>query len=217
MGTGITAILLHELPYKAHWLYWLSIVVFALNVALFITFLLVSLARYILWPKTWVAMMHHPDQSLFLGAFPMGLGTIISMICYVCVDAWGSWVQYLAISLWAIEALLSILCAFFIPFAIISTNDDIKLSHLTALHIFPAVSCVVASATGSVVASITTNPQLALWTVLISYVLWGVGVPTAMMVLTIYFHRLVIHKLPPREVIVSVFLPIGKPSSVAIS
>lgn len=30
-----------------------------------------------------------------------------------------------------------------------------------------------------------------------------------MTVLVIYFHRLTVHKLPPREVIVSVFLPLG--------
>lgn len=53
------------------------------------------------------------------------------------------------------------------------------------------------------------NPQHALWTVIVSYVLWGTGVPLAMLTLGIYFHRLTMHKLPPKEVIVSVFLPLG--------
>ena len=30
-----------------------------------------------------------------------------------------------------------------------------------------------------------------------------------MAILVMYFHRLIVHKLPPREVIVSVFLPLG--------
>lgn len=40
-------------------------------------------------------MIRHPAQSLFLGTFPMGLATIINMIVFVCVPAWGGWVVYL--------------------------------------------------------------------------------------------------------------------------
>ena len=89
MGTGIVSILLHNLPYNGRWLYWLSVIIFALNVALFIFFLLVSLLRYMLYPEIWVVMIQHPTQSLFLGTFPMGLATIINMVVFVCVPAWG--------------------------------------------------------------------------------------------------------------------------------
>jgi hypothetical protein len=34
-------------------------------------------------------MIRHPTQSLFLGTFPMGLATIINMVVFVCVPAWG--------------------------------------------------------------------------------------------------------------------------------
>ena len=89
MGTGIVSILLHNLPYNGAWLYWISVVIFALNVALFIFFLFVSLLRYMLYPQIWVVMIQHPTQSLFLGTFPMGLATIINMVVFVCVPAWG--------------------------------------------------------------------------------------------------------------------------------
>ncbi|KAL9104324.1 MAG: hypothetical protein Q9163_000715 [Psora crenata] len=45
MGTGIVSIVLHNLPYNGQWLYWLSVVFFALNVLIFITFLTISIAR----------------------------------------------------------------------------------------------------------------------------------------------------------------------------
>lgn len=35
------------------------------------------------------------------------------------------------------------------------------------------------------------------------------GTPLAMMVLVIYYQRLAVHKLPPRETVVSCFLPLG--------
>ncbi len=39
--------------------------------------------------------------------------------------------------------------------------------------------------------------------------MWGMGTPMAMTVLVMYYQRLAVHKLPPREVIVSCFLPLG--------
>lgn len=80
---------------------------------------------------------------------------------------------------------------------------------MTAAWLLPIVATIVAAASGGVVADALPNPQHALWTVITSYVLWGTGVPLALAVLVIYFHRLAIHSLPPQEVIVSVFLPLG--------
>ena len=91
MGTGIVSILLHNLPYNSLWLYWISVTIFALNVLLFTTFLLISTLRYTIYPEIWFVMVRHPTQSLFLGTFPMGLATIVNMIVFVCVPVWGGW------------------------------------------------------------------------------------------------------------------------------
>ncbi|MCJ1255042.1 Plasma membrane sulfite pump involved in sulfite metabolism [Lignoscripta atroalba] len=80
---------------------------------------------------------------------------------------------------------------------------------MTATWLLPIVAPIVAAASGGVVAEVLPHPQHVLWTVITSYILWGTGVPLAMAVLVIYFQRLTVHKLPPREVIVSVFLPLG--------
>lgn len=84
-----------------------------------------------------------------------------------------------------------------------------ELSTMTAAWLLPIVATIVAAASGGIVAEVLPNPQHALWTLTISYILWGTGAPLAMAVLVIYFQRLTVHKLPPREVIVSVFLPLG--------
>ena len=89
MGTGIASILLHNLPYNGIWLYWISVLIFALNAIFFCIFFTLSFLRYTLYPQIWGAMIRHPAQSLFLGTFPMGLATIINMIVFVCVPAWG--------------------------------------------------------------------------------------------------------------------------------
>ena len=84
-----------------------------------------------------------------------------------------------------------------------------ELKSMTAAWLLPVVSTIVAAASGAIVANVLPNPHHALWTLMVSYVLWGTGVPLAMAILVIYFQRLTVHKLPPREVIVSVFLPLG--------
>lgn len=80
---------------------------------------------------------------------------------------------------------------------------------MTAAFLLPVVAPIVSSATGSIVAGVLPKPTYVLWTAVVSYILWGAGVPLAMAILVIYFQRLTVHKLPPREVIVSVFLPLG--------
>lgn len=79
---------------------------------------------------------------------------------------------------------------------------------MTAAWLLPIVASIVAAASGGIVASVLP-PHQALITIITSYVLWGCGVPLAMFTLVIYFERLTLFKLPPREVIVSVFLPLG--------
>lgn len=83
------------------------------------------------------------------------------------------------------------------------------LSSMTAAWLLPVVAPIVAAASGGIVADVLSQPNHALWTLIVSYILWGTGVPLAMAILVIYFLRLTVHNLPPREVIVSVFLPLG--------
>lgn len=116
MGTGITSILLHNLPYNGTWLQYISYILFGLNVLLFIIFLGISIARYTLYPKIWIAMVRHPAQSLFLGTFPMGLATIVNMVAFVCVPAWGGHWWRFAWGLWWIDAVLSVATCLYLPF-----------------------------------------------------------------------------------------------------
>ncbi|KAG9882017.1 putative C4-dicarboxylate transporter/malic acid transport protein, partial [Aureobasidium melanogenum] len=208
MGTGIVSILLHNLPYNGRWLYWISVVVFCLNILLFIIFMTISMVRYIYFTGLFKAMLRHPVQSLFLGTVPMGLATIINMIVFVCVPLWGHWVTILAWSLWWFDAVLSVAICMSLPFLIMYKHGG-ELKTMTAAWLLPVVSPIVAAATGGIVAEVLTNNQHALWTMVISYIIWGMGFLLAMMVLVIYLHRLTMHNLPPREVIVSVFLPLG--------
>ncbi|EFY87563.1 C4-dicarboxylate transporter, putative [Metarhizium acridum CQMa 102] len=207
MGTGIVSILLHNLPYNGHWLQFISYIFFGLNILLFVAFSCMSLARYIVYPDIWRAMISHPGQSLFLGCFPMGFATIINMMIFSCAQ-WGDWLVYLAWAFWWIDVLLSMATAITMPFIVMHRHKP-GLSNTTAALLLPIVPTVVAAATGGIVAEALPNHGHAFTTLIASYILWGMGECLSACVLALYFHRLTIHSLPPKEVIVSVFLPVG--------
>ncbi|CAK7202963.1 Plasma membrane sulfite pump involved in sulfite metabolism [Sporothrix eucalyptigena] len=184
MGTGVVSILLHNLPYNAHGIWYISVIVFCLNIFLFLSFSAITLTRYILYPEIWGVMIKHPSQSLFLGCIPMALSTIVKMMVLVCSD-WGTGFLYFTWALWP------------------------SLSHMTAALLLPVVPVVVAAASGSLIAQALPSRTHAITTIVTSYILWGLGETFSFFIMTVYFLRLQIHDLPPREVIVSVFLPIG--------
>ena len=90
-----------------------------------------------------------------------------------------------------------------------SQEHQSSLDKITAAQLLPIAATIVAAGTGSAVAQILPNLDHARDTIMISYAMWDMSVPLAMSVLVMYYQRLAVHKLPPREVIVSCFLPLG--------
>ncbi|KAM0328078.1 hypothetical protein ACHAQA_005481 [Verticillium albo-atrum] len=208
MGTGIVSILLRNLPYNMPWIsHGVAVGFFILNIGLFSIFTIITIVRYALYPEIWTAMMVHPAQSLFLGCFPMGFATIINMMIFVCAH-WGDWLVYLAWGFWWFDALLSVVTCITVPFFVMHRHKP-GLQAVTAAYLLPIVPTVVAAATGGIVASALPSRSHALTTLAVSYILWGLGQCFSALVLALYLHRLTVHSLPPREAIVSVFLPIG--------
>ncbi|EZF31584.1 sulfite efflux pump [Trichophyton mentagrophytes] len=208
MGTGITAILLQNLPYQFPGLHYIAVILFILNVIIFFLFLTISITRYCLWPDKFKAMLAHPAHSMLLGTFPMGFATIINCIVFICVPVWGEWASRFAWGLWWIDAIVSVAICYFVPFMLMTKHTS-SLETMTAAWLLPIVAPVVAAASGGVVADALQNDTHALITILVCYVMWGSAVPLAMVILVIYFQRLAIHKLVPRAAIVSALLPIG--------
>jgi tellurite resistance protein TehA-like permease len=82
---------------------------------------------------------------------------------------------------------------------------------MSAAWLLPIVSSIVAAASGGVVASeiMPFFPSLARSTVLVSYVIWGTGVPLACFVMALWLYRTAVHGVPAPAALPSVFLPLG--------
>lgn len=118
MGTGIVAVLLVTLPYRSPWLYYASLVFFALNTLLFSLALLTSILRYTLYPEIWSVMIRDPVNSLFLATIPMGFATLIEMWMFVCVPAWGPWAVEVAWGMWMVDAVGAVGVTCFLSFSL---------------------------------------------------------------------------------------------------
>ena len=77
MGTGITSILLHNLPYNAGWLQRLGIVIFVLNIIIFALLVMGNVVRYVRWKGLLASVNTHPLAGMFWGCLPMGFATIV--------------------------------------------------------------------------------------------------------------------------------------------
>ena len=84
-----------------------------------------------------------------------------------------------------------------------------ELAEMTAFYPIPIVAVVIAATSGGLVAGAISNQKHQLWTLVISYIFWGIGSPLSWIILTLYFLRMTLHKPLKREVIMSVLLPIG--------
>jgi tellurite resistance protein TehA-like permease len=209
MGTGVVSILLINIPFQANWLYWLSVIFFALNALLFTLAFAVSVLRYAIWPEIWGVMIQDPTNSLFLGTIPMGFATLVTSWVFLCCPYWGEWATTFAWVCWMIDSVVAVAVTVSLPFLLMSQSHQQSLDRITAAQLLPIAASIVASGTGVGVANILPNPEHALGTLIACYVLWGLSTPLAMTILVIYYQRLALHKLPPREIIVSSFLPLG--------
>ncbi|MEX3556839.1 MAG: TDT family transporter [Burkholderia gladioli] len=207
MGTGVVYLVLNALPgasplkaLTAAWLWRLDILLYALFAAMFV-------ARLVLFSETIRPMLHHPMQSLFLGTLPMGLAPIVNGLVLFGGAQQGNTAGQLALALWGFDAALSVVVAIGVPYLVFTVQEH-SLEKLTAALLLPIVAPEVAAASAAVLAP-HLAPATAQVVIGLGYVLWAISVPLAFSILTIVLFRLVIHKLPHRELGVTSWLTLG--------
>ncbi|KAI8994984.1 voltage-dependent anion channel [Pilobolus umbonatus] len=206
MGTGVLSMLLYNFPYPFHGLHTIATVLFVFNVVIYCLFTLITVARYTLWPEIFVLMMKHPAQSLFIGTMPMGLTTIGNFIVLALTDKY-AWAMDLAFGIWIAVLVLTAFSCIMVPYYIIVHHDH-EFEKMNGTWLLPIVPAVVAAASGGLLAN-KIDEERAIVILVVSYILMGLGLLLALSIIVIYFFRLAVHSLPPKEVIISSFLPLG--------
>ncbi len=208
MGTGILALALNQFPLAVPGLHWFAEGLWLFNIGLFVLFTLMYLARWIFFFESAMPIFRHPVASMFLGAIPMGLATILNGFLVFGVARWGDTAVHIATVLWWTDAALALLCAWLVPF-LMFTRQEHSMENMTAVWLLPIVAAEVTAASGGLLVPYLTDSAQAGTVLFLSYGLWAISVPLAMGVLVILFLRLVVHSLPPRDMAVSSWLSLG--------
>lgn len=103
------------------------------------------------------------------------------------------------------------------------THHEHSLAGVTGVWLQPSVATIVSSATGAIVAEYL-DPSRARLTVVVCYVLWGVGFLPAILIMSSYFLRLAVHKVrslwskfaPPMLIMCESFLVVSAKRSCGV-
>ncbi len=208
MGTGVVAMILAQLPFASSVLFMLATKLWQFNILLFITFSILYSLRWILFPTEAKQIFNHPNMSLFLGAIPMGLATIVNGFLSFGVHLYGDIAIQIATYLWYLDVFLAVLIAWVVPFCMFSCQDH-QLQRMTAVWLLPIVACEVAASSAGLLLQHLAADHHALAILIMGYVLWGISVLPAFAILTILMLRLALHQLPEKEVAISSWLCLG--------
>lgn len=122
-----------------------------------------------------------------------------------------SFVVGLAFTLCTFSVMFLFLCRCLSYLRTRMTQQKHSLDTMTATWLLPVVTLIVASSSGGILGeAIQVHSQLhALQTLAVSVFMVTVGLTLALMILTVYLMRLILHGLPSSTTILSVFLPLG--------
>ncbi|RKO94969.1 hypothetical protein CAUPRSCDRAFT_4653, partial [Caulochytrium protostelioides] len=168
-----------------------------------------SVLRYYLWPPVFGMMLRSKTQSFFCGCFSMGLSTLVNMLVFSGLarsQGINGNMMYFVWALWWFNAVISIIICIGIPLIMFEAHGQTP-DTLQATWLLPAVSPIVSSATGGVVAEVLPD-QFARYTLIACYIIWGIGFLPSFVFLGTYYVRLAMYRLPPAGLAISAFLPV---------
>ncbi|KAJ7284614.1 voltage-dependent anion channel [Mycena rebaudengoi] len=213
MGTGSVSALISLFHFgeNSETIKILTLLFFFLNLCLFISICGATMARYYMFPELWPAMLQHPTQSLFIGAFPMGAATLINtaLAANQRYSFSGPGFLFTLWAFWWLDSAVSIFTAFGMLY-VMMTRQQHSLGQMSALWLLPVVPLIVASSTGGLLAAaLQLHPAYSSITTAVSLTMLIMGLSTALMIITVYLMRLVIHGPPNPNLVLSSFIILG--------
>ncbi|MCS3747411.1 C4-dicarboxylate transporter/malic acid transport protein [Xanthomonas arboricola] len=208
MGTGIFALALGQLPWRAPGLAAVGECLWMCNAALFAVFALLYATRWVRFFDEARRILGHAGASMFLGTIPMGLATIINGLLLYGVPRWGSAVLPLAETLWWVDVAMALACGAGVPY-LMFTRQQHRIEQMTAVWLLPVVAAEVAAASGGLLAPHLADAGTRFAVLIASYALWAYSVPVAMSILGILLLRMALHRLPPASMAASSWLSLG--------
>ena len=208
MGTGITAVVAYTQPWAPMWLQYAATALWLANIGLVALFCVLFIGRLATDGRAMREILHDPVQSMFLGAIPMAITTIVNGFVDMGQPLFGHAAIAIAEPLWLFNVALAVASAIVVPYAMFVSHDH-RLDRMTGVWLMPFVPPEVVAASGGLLLPHVASLAMARALLTGSLVLWALSVPTAFLLLGLLLLRLSLHKLPPREMAISTWITLG--------
>jgi tellurite resistance protein TehA-like permease len=190
-GTGIIAIILHNLPYQFRGLGIIADIFWLLTILLLALMLLLYLLRIILYPKV-VARALATDiaETAGLASIPIAFTTVIQMVALSLVSSWGREWGIVAYVLWWVNVAVAVVTCIGIPYVFVKYEAP-GISALSPATQLPLIAALTAAAGGGVVCQYGgLNNRLQVPVIVVSYLLIGMGLPLSLGFDSLFMTRL---------------------------
>jgi C4-dicarboxylate transporter/malic acid transport protein len=209
MGTGIVANAAATLPRRVPGLHTTALAVWALAAALLVALTAVSAAHHLRHRRTARGHANDPVMAQFYGAPPMALLTVGAGTLLLGRDVIGADLAVrVDVVLWSLGTLAGLASAVAVPY-LMFTRHEIRPDSTFGGWLMPVVPPMVSAATGALLVPHTPPGQLRLTLVLGCYAMFGLSLLASIMITTLIWQRLAVHKLGPAATVPTVWIVLG--------
>ncbi|CAJ2511407.1 Uu.00g070320.m01.CDS01 [Anthostomella pinea] len=214
-STGGITILLSQTPYQFHGLQTTGVVVFILNLVLFLIFCAAMITRFVLHPHMIKHSFTNPPEPLFVGSFMLSMATSIICMERFGVSHTGVWLVV------AIRVLFWIYAAITLLYATIEWVVIFAASPFKPIKMNPAVFLLIFNTmlTGTIAASIAgSQPPYHRLPILVAGIAYqGLGWIVSVLLLAWFLGSLLENGLGSPNLRPGLFMPVGSARYTIVS
>lgn len=209
MGTGIVANAAVTLPVQFAGLRAAATVVWMLASILLVALTLAWAAHWARHPRTARGHAGNPVMAQFYGAPPMALLTVGAGTLLLGRDVFGeSLAVHIDWVLWTVGTIAGLASAVAIPF-LMFTRHELRSDSTFGGWLMPVVPPMVSAATGALLVPYAAQGQARLTLLLACYAMFGLSLIASMIVTTLIWYRLAMHKLGPAATVPTLWIVLG--------
>lgn len=162
--------------------------------------------RAMLYPRVSKTVFDDFSQTSYLGAIAVAFETIV--LGLLTFYSHHPAAYYAVEAMFWIAVVMSALVAFGGIFLMYSHQQRHSLSDVTGVWFLSFIPFIVCSTVGGTVAPYLGYKN-AITVIVVSFLMWSLGITMSLVIAAIYFWRLMSYHLPPRSAIISTFVPVG--------
>ncbi|OOF93947.1 hypothetical protein ASPCADRAFT_172875 [Aspergillus carbonarius ITEM 5010] len=190
-GTGIIAVILHQLEYQFDGLQIISRIVWVYTIVLLVLCLSIYLVRVFMYPRCVArALRTSMVETSCLASISVTFTTIIEMIALTIAQDWGAGWPIASYVLWWVNTAMAVIAVMGLPYIFINLQSP-GIKAIVPSVLLPLISALTSSASGGVVCEYSgVGARLQVPIIIVSYLEIGISIPLAMAFDDVFVARL---------------------------